>query len=111
MEIIEKRQNGTLLISVSGRMDAVSAPEFDLKIGQFLNEGVKSMVFDLSELDYISSAGLRSFLLIAKKLKPNSGSIALASMQDLVKDVFEVSGFNQVLPVFNSIDEAMENVE
>jgi len=40
MEIIEKRQNGTLLISVSGRMDAVSAPEFDLKIGQFLNEGV-----------------------------------------------------------------------
>ena len=109
MEIIEKRQNGTLLISVTGRMDAVTAPEFDQKLGQRLDEGITSMVFDLSKLDYISSAGLRSFLLIAKKLKANSGRIALASMQDIVKDVFEVSGFNQVLPVFHSVEEALEN--
>lgn len=111
MDISEKRQNGIVLISVTGRMDAVTAPEFDLKLGQLLDEGIKSMVFDLSELDYISSAGLRSFLLIAKKLKANSGSIALASMQDIVRDVFEVSGFNQVLPVYDSTEEALENIE
>ena len=111
MEISKKKEDGTLIISVNGRLDAVSSPDFDQELRQHMDEGETSLVFDLNELDYISSAGLRSFLIVAKKLKATSGKIALASLQDIVKQVFEVSGFNQIIPVFDSVDDALSNVK
>jgi anti-sigma B factor antagonist len=111
MEINKKKEDGILIICLNGRLDAVSSPDFDRELGQLVDDGETSIVFDLNELNYISSAGLRSFLIIAKKLKAKSGKIALTSLQDIVKQVFEVSGFNQILPIFNSVDEALSNVK
>ena len=111
MEISKKKEDGILIVSVNGRLDAVSSPDFDRELGQLMDEGETSLVFDMNELAYISSAGLRSFLKIAKKLKVKSGKIALASLQDIVKQVFEVSGFNQILPIFDSVDEALSSVK
>ena len=111
MEISKKKEDGTLIVSVNGRLDTVSSPDFDRELGLLMDEGETSLVFDMNELDYISSAGLRSFLKIAKKLKAKSGKIALASLQDIVNQVFEVSGFNQILPVFDSVEEALSNVK
>lgn len=111
MEINKKKADGTLIVSVSGRLDAVSSPDFDQELGLLMDKGETSFVFDMNGLDYISSAGLRSFLKIAKKLKAKSGKIALGSLQDIVKQVFEVSGFNQIIPVFDSVDEALSIVK
>ena len=111
MEISKKKEDGVVIISVNGRLDAVSSPDFDLELGKLLDDGEASLVFDLNELDYISSAGLRSFLMITKKLKATSGKIALASLKDIVKQVFEVSGFNQIIPIFDSLDEALSSVK
>lgn len=111
MEIYKKRENGTLIVSVIGRLDAVSSPDFDRELGLMMDEGESSLVFDMNKLEYISSAGLRSFLKLAKKLKAKSGKIALASLQDLVQQVFDVSGFNQIIPVFDSLEEALSNVK
>jgi anti-anti-sigma factor len=111
MEISKKKEDGILIISVNGRLDVVSSPDFDKELGQLMDEGETKLVFDMDALDYISSAGLRSFLMVAKKLKTKSGKIAFASMQDIVKQVFEISGFNQILPIFDSLDEALSNVK
>jgi anti-anti-sigma factor len=111
MEIIKKKEDEVLIVSVNGRLDAVSSPDFDKEISQLMDAGELTLVFDLNELQYISSAGLRSFLMIAKKIKSTSGKIALASLQDIVKQVFEVSGFNQILPVFDSVDKALSNLK
>jgi anti-anti-sigma factor len=111
MEISKKKEDGILIISVNGRLDVVSSPDFDKELGQLMDEGETKLVFDMDALDYISSAGLRSFLMVAKKLKTESGKIAFASMQDIVKQVFEISGFNQILPIFDSLDEALSNVK
>jgi anti-anti-sigma factor len=111
MEISKKKEDGVLNVSLKGRLDAVSSPDFDQELGKLLNEGEALLVFDLNELDYISSSGLRSFLMITKKLKATSGKIALASLQDIVKQVFEVSGFNQIIPIFDSLDEALYSVK
>ena len=111
MEISKKKEEGMLIVCVNGRLDAVSFPDFDKEIGQLMDEGETSIIFDLNELNYISSAGLRSFLMVAKKLKAKSGKIALTSLQDIVKQVFEVSGFNQILPIFNSVEEALSEVK
>jgi anti-anti-sigma factor len=111
MEISKKKAAGALIVSVAGRLDAVSSPDFDRELGLMMDEGENSLVFDMNELEYISSAGLRSFLKIAKQLKAKSGKIALGSLQDIVNQVFEVSGFNQIIPVFDSVDEALLNVK
>jgi anti-anti-sigma factor len=111
MEISKKKEDEILIVSVNGRLDAVASPDFDKEIGQLMDEGELTLVFDLSELQYISSAGLRSFLMIAKKIKATSGKIALASLQDIVKQVFDISGFNQILPIFDSVDKALSNLK
>jgi anti-anti-sigma factor len=111
MEIKKKKEQGILIVSVNGRLDALSSPDFDKKIGQIMDEGESSLIFEMNELYYISSAGLRSFLMIAKKIKGTSGKIALVSLQDIVKQVFEVSGFNQIIPIFDSIDNALKHVK
>jgi anti-anti-sigma factor len=111
MEISKRKLDRTLIVSVNGRLDAASSPDFDRELGLMMDEGEASLVFDMKELEYISSAGLRSFLKLAKKLKSKSGKIALASLQDIVQQVFDVSGFNQIIPVFDSVEEALSNVK
>jgi len=108
MEIIKSgKENNTLVIKINGRMDAVTAPEFEKKVGLWIAEGEKYFVVDLSSLEYISSAGLRSILVIAKKLKAISGKIQLAAMEESVNEVFEISGFNSIIPIHDTVQAAI----
>ena len=70
MEIVKTgKENNAVIVKISGRMDAVTAPEFEKILSAWIDESEKYFVVDLSSLEYISSAGLRSILIIAKKLK------------------------------------------
>ena len=64
---------------------------------------------DLTALEYVSSAGLRCVLAIAKKLKASEGTLALCGLSGLVKEVFSVSGFDSFFPVYETVDEAIKN--
>lgn len=108
MELNIKNEEKGTLISVTGRMDAVSSPEFEKKLGRLIDEGNVNLIIDLTELDYISSSGLRSILITAKKLKGKNGQILLASLQAIVKEVFEISGFSIIIPIYESVEEAIE---
>jgi len=110
MEISVKKEGKALVVSVAGRMDAVSAPEFERKLGDRINEGEVNFIIDLSELDYISSAGLRSMLVTAKKLKAKDGQILLAALKDTVKEVFEISGFSSIIPIYESVETALAQI-
>jgi anti-anti-sigma factor len=107
MELNVKDGEKGKLVSVTGRMDAVSSPEFEKELGKLIDEGNINFVVDLTGLDYISSSGLRSVLVTAKKLKGKNGQILLASLQDVVKEVFEISGFSAIIPIHESVEEAM----
>lgn len=108
MEIIDAgKEKNSVIISVKGRMDAVSAPEFEQKLGDWIDAGESNFVIDLSEVDYISSAGLRSILVIAKRLKANNGQLMLSALQDAVKEVFEISGFSSIIPIYESVEAAL----
>lgn len=107
MELNVKNVGKGTLVSVTGRMDAVTSPEFEKELGRLIDEGNVNFVIDLSELDYISSSGLRSVLATAKKLKGKNGQILLASLQAVVKEVFEISGFSTIIPIYGSVEEAM----
>jgi anti-sigma B factor antagonist len=110
MEIKKKRKNGIMVISVTGRLDAVSSPEFENELTGLMAGGERLLVLDFGELDYISSAGLRTILAATKKLKESQGKLTLAALKSVVKEVFEISGFSSIIPIFDSVDSAREDM-
>jgi anti-sigma B factor antagonist len=107
MEITTSAKNDVLLVTLNGRLDAVTAADFDQKINSLLTEGASSLVLNLHGLEYISSAGLRSILVTGKKLKSSNGGFALVGLRGVVKEVFEVSGFYSIFKIFESEEEAL----
>lgn len=94
-------------MEIKGRMDVIAAMEYEKAIATCLQNGDRKFVVDLNALDYISSAGLRSLLTGAKKIKEAKGTANFCNVKGVVKEVFAMSGFDSILPVFNSIKEAM----
>ena len=95
---IEKNLNEkNLVVALEGRLDTTTAPQLEEELKTGL-EGVTDLVIDLSKLEYISSAGLR-VLLSAFKIMRNKGKMKVTNANELAKEVFEVTGFSDFLPI------------
>jgi len=101
------KEKDRFIITVKGRVDAVTAPEFEKRLEEWIDEGETRLIVDLGGLEYISSAGLRSILTIAKKMKTKQGQIVLCGLRDTVKEVFDISGFSTIIPLCESVDAAI----
>ena len=94
---IRKEQNGgTLDIAPEGRLDTTTAPELEAELKNL--EGVTELKFDLAGLEYISSAGLRVLLSAHKAMSPKGG-MKVTNVNEIVKEVFEVTGFSDILTI------------
>lgn len=94
---ISKKQNGNALtMALEGRLDTLTAPEFEAEIRSL--EGIEDLTLDFSKLEYISSAGLR-VLLLAQKAMYGKGKMTVTNINKLVREVFEVTGFLNILNV------------
>ena len=95
---IKKEQNGNALtLKIVGRLDAGSAPELSKELTTALN-GVTDLTFDLAELKYIASAGLR-VLLVAQKRMKKQGSMKLINVSEAVMEVLEMTGFSSLMTI------------
>ena len=110
MEITEDRMADVLILGLSGKLDATTAKTFEDKILAEIEAGDRRLVIDLSQLDYVSSAGLRVFLVAAKRLRSRDGKIALCSLQEHVQRVFDLSGFSSILANYASREEAIKSL-
>ncbi len=110
MDIQTRKEANATIVSVTGKMDAVTAPEYEKLLRQLMEEGEKSFVNDFSGLVYISSAGLRSILATAKALKAVQGRLLFSGVTGPVKDVFEISGFGSLFQMYDSPDAALKSV-
>jgi len=109
--IIEgKKDKDRIIVSVAGRMDAVSAPDFDRRCEDWLVDGQTLFVLDFSGLEYISSAGLRSLLVLAKKLTARKGQVVIAALKDVVREVFTISGFGSIFLIAESVEAALRRL-
>jgi anti-sigma B factor antagonist len=108
MEIIEEKQDMISIFRLNGRLDSNTSQGFEKKIFDAISDGSKNMIVDFKDLDYISSAGLRVILKATKALNREEGKIMLCSMQDYVKEVFEIAGFDSFLPIVANIDDALK---
>ena len=97
MEIKTTRNDSELTVALSGRLDTLTSPELEDKLDEEL-EGVERLIFDLGELEYISSAGLR-VLLGAYKMMEEYNGMLIRNVTEPVMDVFEVTGFSDVLDI------------
>lgn len=108
MEInVEKTKDG-LVVLVDGRLDAVTAPTFEKTLSEWIEKGEIVLLLNLSATEYISSAGLRGILSTAKRLKTKNGRMIFFGLQEPVREVFRVSGFDSIFQVFETAEEAMQ---
>ena len=95
---ITKNLNGTTLeIALEGRLDTMTAPELEAVLNESV-DGAESLTMDFSKLEYISSAGLR-VLLSAHKAMTAKGGMKVTNVNEIVQEVFEVTGFADILTI------------
>ena len=95
---IEKKINGaSATLIVSGRLDTQTAPELEAELDSILS-GLKELTFDMTNLDYVSSAGLR-VILKAQKAMNAQGSMKLTGVNDSIMEVFDITGFLDILTI------------
>lgn len=110
MELSPRRVGDVIVLGPAGRIDHLNADDFRSSIEAHLaacTAGGPALLFDLSALEYISSAGLRVLMIAAKTAKPRGGRIAVAAPQPMVGEVLEIARFNFVFPVHASVDEGV----
>lgn len=110
MELKTRKEKNATVVSIKGRMDSISSPEFEKEVSELMAEGQINLIVDFGELDYISSAGLRSILAVAKKLENKEGKLLLSALKDMVKEVFEITGFTAIIPVYESVESALAHI-
>jgi anti-sigma B factor antagonist len=94
---IKKTLGGNVeVLTVSGRLETMTAPQLDAEI-QSLPDEVSELLMEISELEYVSSAGLRVFLMGHKKMKARGGSMKISGANASVKKVFDITGFSPIL--------------
>ena len=108
MEITQKEENGIVSIGIKGRLDADSSPEAEKVVKEALEGQTTRVLFNLGALEYLSSAGLRVLLTVAKEMRRREGKIVLCSLNEFVKEIFEVSGFQSLIPIVDSVESGIE---
>lgn len=103
----------TQVLAVSGRLDQDNAESFRIELGHHLDAASREphhIILDLSGLEYVSSAGLRCFMLAARQAKGPDSKVVVASLQPMVAEIFQISRFDLVLKVFPNVDEALKGL-
>lgn len=104
MEIKYIEEDGITIITPNGRIDISTAKSFEEGIMKLLGQN-QFVVISFSEINYISSAGLRVILMAGKKIASMKGSFALTNMPPKIHEVFKMSGFDKILKIYPSMSE------
>jgi anti-sigma B factor antagonist len=106
---IEKKEGYTLL-GIDGKIDAKNALILEAEVNQIFETGEKNLIFHCAGMHYISSSGLRVFLVALKKAKATNGKLCLCSMQPAIQEIFKMSGFWNLFCIADSPEEACKNL-
>lgn len=100
-------EKGVCVVGISGRIDGLSAREFENSLLDLIAAGNKKFVLDFSRADHISSAGLRGLLVVVKLLGAKKGSLVVCSLPPAVKEIFELVKFDEIISVFPDVGAAV----
>jgi len=110
LTIRTEQHDKAVILCLAGRVDGTNATVLDEAVKDKIDSGHPALLFDFDDLEYISSAGLRVLLLAARRMQANKGKTLFCSLSEQIAEVFKVSGFDHILPVFRTRDEALATV-
>ncbi|MXY46450.1 MAG: STAS domain-containing protein [Chloroflexi bacterium] len=108
MKVNIEREGNTLVAMVEDRVDGTNAGEFQQALEADISENDRIVILDCEGLSYISSAGLRVVLLTARALQKQNSKFAICSLSEQIREVFEISGFDKIIPVHSNRTAAVE---
>ena len=106
----EQVGNALIVIPSENRVDGTNAREFQVGLESAIEETSLAVVFDAAPLTYISSAGLRAILLVVKSINQQGGKFAICSLSDPIREIFSISGFDNIIPIESNRDDALSAV-
>jgi anti-sigma B factor antagonist len=106
VELIEEKADFCTVLSISGRLDTGTYGALDKKLSDMIAGGASTILVDCSKLDYVSSSGLRVFLTVLKKMTAGNGKFVWCGLQENIQEIFEISGFTGIFPIFPGREEA-----
>lgn len=106
---IEKKGQASVVV-VKDRIDGLSVPVMQDQLEQLIDSGEKNLLFDLSQVNYVSSVGFRLFLILQKKLKPQNGVLVLMNVQSAIKKLFDLSGFTSLFLFSETLEEGISYI-
>ncbi len=107
MELTTKEMKRVSLVTVGGRVDSATAPDFDQALPALIHANRCQIVVDLKEVDYMSSAGLRGLVSALKGAKGCGGDVRLAQPSQRVQEVLELAGLNSIFACYENVTEAV----
>jgi anti-anti-sigma factor len=110
MEIHTRVENEIHVVDIVGNLDTNTSPDAENQLTKLMDQGVKKIVINFEKLDYISSSGLRVLLAASKRIKSEEGDIRICNLNEIVQEVFDISGFSTILKVSGSLEQALENL-
>ena len=99
VNVTTERIDDVLSADVEGRIDGSNVVQFEEAVRTAIEDSDRAVIMDFEKLVYISSAGLRAILLTAKSLQNHDAKLLLCSLSDRIREVFEISGFDKILPI------------
>jgi len=108
MNITKEKINGFCVLKIEGRIDTTNFNSFEKEISGIISSGETKIVFNCKNMSYISSSGLRVFLVAQKKMMAINGKLNLCEMQPTIKEIFDISGFSSIFKIFGTQEQALE---
>ncbi len=107
MKVTNEKTLEILIIHVEGRLDAITSGDFEKEVMPMIQQSGQPVLIDFGNLDYISSAGLRTLLLLAKEMKKNNNLLALCGLNEAIMEVIRISGFDTIVSVYPTIEDGI----
>ncbi len=108
MNVVQETAEGLPVWKLSGKLDTLTSPDFQKQIVEAIDKGQTRLILDITDLAYVSSAGLRVFLIAQKKASAGRGSLAILGANDMIKNVFEISGFTRLFCFTGDLKESVD---
>ena len=108
MNLTVSSSDGFVVVKVDGRIDTTNASEFELKMTGLIEGGSAKVILDCTGLNYISSSGLRVFLVIQKSMLAGGGLFRLCCLQPGIREIFDISGFTKIFSIYPDLASAVK---
>lgn len=111
IDIHEDAQGDVSILYFKGKLDAVTSCTAERKVFDYINKGRYKLIFDLSEVSYMTSAGMRMLLSVGKKLKTLKGKLVLSGVNSVILGLLSMSGLEQILELAKTNEDALKSID